>query len=130
MPPYLTFVTRFSQLLFERKFAEAERILERLASKMHKKDASINDYNQGYLRALKGILSTQRSNSDNYAFFPNLNLNDKDAMKKYHREFLESSRNKFHKDYDRGFFSALADFLRVILKMELNQTKDVSGGSD
>ncbi len=115
MPISRVFVTRFFQLVTNRRFAEAERVLERIKLKVQE-----TEWNKGYFQALNGILLTQRSNEDQYAFLPNLDLNNENELKKYRREFLKQARNKIHADYDRGFFSAWADYMRVSIKMRKN----------
>ncbi|RLI40183.1 hypothetical protein DRO59_09860, partial [Candidatus Bathyarchaeota archaeon] len=104
-------VTRFFQLIVNRQFAEAERELERLRQKMHK-----TEWNRGYYRALHGMLLARRSNSDQYIFFSKIDLNDKQILQNYRREFLNHVRNGLHGDYDRGFFSAWADCMRILSK--------------
>jgi hypothetical protein len=79
---------------------------------MHK-----TNWNKGYYKALYGILLAQKSNRDQYAFFPKINFNDKQTLQGYKREFLSHVKNKLHGDYDRGFFSAWADCMRVLAKM-------------
>lgn len=114
MPISRVFVTRFFQLATRRRFAEAERVLERIKLKVQE-----TEWNRGYFEALNGILLAQKSNDD-YAFLSNLDLNKEDELKKYRREFLKQSRNKIHADYDRGFFSAWADYMRVSIRMREN----------
>ena len=114
MPISKIFVTRFFQLVDGRRFAEAERVLERIRLK-----TSETEWNSGYLHALDGILFSQKSN-DSYAFLNNLNLKDEKALKKFKKEFLSESRNKIHADYDRGFFSAWADYMRISIKALAN----------
>jgi len=104
--------TRFYQLTLERRFAEAERMLERLKDKTRK-----NEWNRGYLQALNGMIVTKKSNDERYAFLANLDLENEEDIKKNRREFLNQIRCDFHTDYDRGFFMAWADLLRVILKV-------------
>jgi len=113
MPVSSVFVTRFFQLVTKRQFAEAERVLERLKKRMQR-----TEWNRGYFRALRGILLARKSNDDRYAFLSTLNFNDKEVLQNYRREFLRNARDRIHADYDRGFFSAWADFMRVLLKME------------
>ena len=115
MPISRVFVTRFFQLVTGRRFAEAERILERIRLRVQE-----TEWNRGYFQSLNGILLAQKSNDDQYAFLPNLDFNDEDELKKYRREFLKQARNKIHADYDRGFFSAWADYMRVSIKMRKN----------
>jgi hypothetical protein len=117
MPIPLAFVTRFFQLVTRRRFAEAERILERLKGKVSK-----TEWNTGYFQALYGILLARRSN-DPYVFLSNLDFGDKDKLRNYRRDFLKHARNRLHSDYDRGFFSAWADYMRILSKMDLNAAK-------
>jgi len=107
------FVTRFFQLVSTRQFAEADRVLERLKQKMQ-----MNERNRGYFQALYGMLLAQRNNDDRYAFLSNLNMNDKKQLKSYRLEFLRQSQHRLHADYDRGFFSAWADYMRILPELE------------
>jgi len=113
MPISAILATQYFQLVAKRQFAEAERILERMKLKAEK-----TERNRGYLQALHGILLSNKSNNDQYTFLSNINLNDKAALEKHRREFLKHSRNGLHSEYDRGFFSAWADFTRILLKLE------------
>jgi len=115
MPISRVFVTRFFQLVTKRQFAEAERILERIKLKVQE-----TEWNRGYFQALNGILLAQKSNDDQYAFLPSIDFNNENELKKYRREFLKQATNKIHADYDRGFFSAWADYMRISVKMREN----------
>ncbi len=125
MPVPLVLITRLFQLVSERKFAEAERTLERITVRMEKGGQS--EYNVGYLRALEGIILTSRSGSETFEFFGSLDLNDVGALRRYHKEFLNSTKSRFHGDYDRGYFSALADYMRVVLRTAQSSAKTESG---
>jgi hypothetical protein len=114
MPVPQALVTRFFQLIVARQFTEAERELERLKQKMHK-----TEWNRGYFRALYGIYLSRKTNGDAYAFFPKLDLTDKAALHSYKREFLDHVGSKLHGDYDRGFFSAWADCMRVLGRLDI-----------
>jgi len=108
------YVTRFFQLVTTRQFAEAERILERLKQKIQ-----MSERNRGYFQALYGMFLAQRNNDDRYVFLSNLNMKDKKEFQTYRREFLRQSERRLHADYDRGFFSAWADYMRILPKLEL-----------
>jgi len=112
MPIPSALVTRFFQLLVNRQFTEAERELERLKQRMQK-----TEWNRGYFRALYGMFLSRKANGDSYAFFPRLDLDDKTALRGYRREFLDHVRNRLHGDFDRGFFSAWADCMRVLSRI-------------
>jgi hypothetical protein len=124
MPVPSALVTRYFQLVVNRQFAEAERELERVKQKMHK-----TEWNRGYFRALYGMLLTRRSNNNNdsYAFFSKLDLNDKAALHGYRREFLDHVKNRLHGDFDRGFFSAWADCMRVLSRIDVADVPNAYG---
>ncbi len=121
MPMPSIYVTRFFQLITVRRFAEAERVLLRLRQKK-----STTEWNTGYFQALKGMLLAQRSNDDRYVFLSNVNFKNQDELQNYRREFLKQSRNKLHADYDRGYFTAWASYMRVLAKLEFATDKTKS----
>ena len=57
--------------------------------------------------------------NDNYAFFSKLDLSDKPNLHAYRKEFLEHMRNGLHGDFDRGYFSAWADCMRILTRMDI-----------
>ncbi len=115
MPIPQALVTRYFQLIANRQFAEGQRELERIKQKMQK-----TEWNRGYFRALYGMLLSRRSNVDIYALFPKLDLSDKVALQAYRREFIAHSRNGLHGDFDRGYFSAWADCMRVLARLDIS----------
>jgi len=110
MPISKIFVVRFFQLLRGRRFAEAERVLERIRQKTNK-----TEWNTGYLHALEGVHLAQKSN-DSYAFLTKLNFEDEKELKKSRKEFLKEYKNKIYSDYDRGFFAAWADYMLISVR--------------
>jgi hypothetical protein len=117
MPVPQALVTRYFQLVAQRQFTEAERELERVKQKMQK-----TEWNRGYFRALFGMLLSRRTANDSYSFFAKIDLTDKLALNNYRREFLDHTRNGLHGDFDRGFFSAWADCMRVLSRLEISAT--------
>ena len=111
------FVVRFFQLLKGRRFAEAERVLERIRQKTNE-----TEWNSGYLHALDGIVLATKSN-DSYAFIKNLNLEDEKSLRKNRKEFLKEYKNKVHSDFDRGFFAAWADYMLISVREVDNSKK-------
>jgi hypothetical protein len=118
MPIASALVTHFFQLIANKKFAGAARELEKIKQKMHK-----TEWNRGYFRALSGILLSKR-NKDNYSFCSNLDFENIQTLKKYRREFLGHVRNSLHGDFDRGFFSAWADCMRIISQLPISNKKE------
>ena len=91
MPISKVFVVRFIQLLKARRFAEAERVLERI-----KDSTNSTEWNSGYTYALEGALVTQKSN-DSYSFLGNLDLEDEKSLRKNRKEFLKEYKNNSDK---------------------------------
>jgi len=116
MPISPALVTRFFQLMTNRQFAEAERELERLS-----KDVKKNEFNSGFLKALSGMILAHRSDDDQYTFISKANFKDKSELTKYRREFSKHGKNKLHSDYDRGFFKAWTEYMRVLIRLEENK---------
>ena len=117
MPISKIFVVRFFQLVKARRFAEAERVLERIRLKTNE-----TEWNSGYLHALDGILLAQKS-GDAYSFIKNVNFEDENELKKFRKEFLKEYKNKIHADFDRGFFAAWADYMLTSKKALANTEK-------
>ena len=114
MPIQQALVTRYFQLVVNRQFAEAQRELERVKQKMQK-----TEWNRGYFRALYGMyLSLKNRATDDYSFFLKIDLTDKVNLHAYRKEFLDHMRNGLHGDFDRGYFSAWADCMRILTRME------------
>ena len=114
MPIAQALVTRYFQLIVNRQFTEAERELERIKQKMRK-----TEWNRGYFRALYGMYLTRKNTSDDYAFFSKIDFSDKVALDSYRKEFLAHMGNSLHGDFDRGYFSAWADCMRIISRMNI-----------
>ena len=125
MPVSSALVTRFFQLLVNRRFAEAERELERIKQKMHK-----TEWNRGYFRGLYGMLIARKSNNDDYAFLSKLNLDDKNVLRNHRKEFQGHVKSKLDGDFDRGFFSAWAKFMLVLSKLAVNNPEAKSEMSE
>lgn len=124
MPVPATLVTRYFQLITSRQFTEAERELDRIKQKMQK-----TEWNRGYFRALYGMLLSRKANGDSYAFFPKLDLSDKAALHAYRREFLDHVGSKLHGDFDRGYFSAWADCMRVLSRLNIADFPNANGAT-
>ena len=117
-------VTRFFQLIREKKFAEAERQLQRLKQKLEE-----NEWNQGYFKALTGMLISAKSNNDMYSFLSKINGKDGKILKEYRKEFIKQVNNRLREEYDRGFFSAWADYIRVLIRIH-RKVQKVERASD
>ena len=124
MPIPKTLVTQYFQLLVNRQFTEAERKLEQIKQKMQK-----TDWNRGYFRALYGMSLSRKSSNDNYSLFSKLDFSDKVALHAYRREFLEHTNNGLHGDFDKGYFSAWSECMRILARLEI-PSATASNGKD
>ena len=125
MPIPQALVTRYFQLLVSRQFTEAERELERLKQKMQK-----TEWNRGYFRALYGMYLSRKNNNDASALFSKLDLSDTEALHGYRREFLDHMQNGLHGDFDRGYFSAWADCMRILIRMNIPSAQSSNSTDD
>jgi ribosomal protein S17E len=107
MPISKIFVVKFFQLVKTRRFAEAERVLERIKQKTNE-----TEWNKGYIHALDGIVLAQKSN-DTYAFLNNIDFTQEKDLKRFRKEFLKEYKNKIHSDFDRGYYAAWADYMLI-----------------
>ena len=65
------------------------------------------------------IFHAKTAATDDYAFFSKIDFSDTAALHNYRKEFLEHMRNGLHGDFDRGYFSAWADCMRILTRMEI-----------
>jgi len=77
------------------------------------------EWNRGYFRALYGMFLSRKANGDSYALFSKMDLNDKTTLNGFRHEFQEHVRSRLHGDFDRGFFSAWADCMRVLSRITI-----------
>jgi hypothetical protein len=110
-PVKKAYIVRFFQLITAKQLAEAERELQRIKEKIER-----TEWNHGYYRALQGMLLSRRNNNDHYSFFTNLDPVDKHALQNFRRDFQERMESRLYADYDRGYFSAWADYMRLLMR--------------
>jgi hypothetical protein len=83
--------------------------------------------NRGYFQALYGMLLTMKNN-DRYSFLSTADLNNKKHLKDYRREFLSHMESRLHDEYDRGYFEAWSDYMKILPRIEaptpLNSNKN------
>jgi len=99
-------VAEFIDYLLDRRFSDAERSLDAV------KACSFGDeeYKEGYVKAMEGLLLTVRS-GDERDF---LNKNDftPDTLKDYRNEFKEFASSTIRTSWDSGYFDAWADLMQ------------------
>ncbi|UCE95364.1 MAG: hypothetical protein JSV51_06445 [Candidatus Bathyarchaeota archaeon] len=115
---------RYFQLVNNRQLTEAQRQLQRIKQKARK-----TQWDDGYCEALQGLLLAQKTNGNQYTFLQNLNSKDITTIRQHREDFLKHVNNRFQEDYDRGFFSAWADYTQLLIKTIIDSTSgnDVEG---
>ena len=103
----------YFKLLLERKVNEAERELSRIRDEKRIEGGRSSEWREGFLKALEGLLLVQKNPDDKYLFF-NKNQFTKRDLRDLRRRFLKHSENELHADYDRGYFSCMAEYAKAL----------------
>ena len=111
MPESRTFETKFFQHLSSKRFAEAEREFTQI-----RKGTPKTEWNRGYTNALDGMLLAKRSNDARPLFLLKIDQNNRKELQMYQKEFSKNAKDDLYSEFDRGFFSAWANFLSFLLK--------------
>jgi len=112
-----TVVEKYFILIGERRISEAERELQAIREK-----SDSSQWEKGYVKALEGLLLTQKSTSDKYIYLARVNLNGESA-KNLKMEFTQHASNELHGEYDRGYFKALLDYVDTLERNALWNNK-------
>ena len=99
-------VIMFFDNLLERKFTDAERELENLKEKKFPDE----EYQNGYVNALEGLLLSVRS-GDERDFYNRPSINGK-SQDDYIKEFKGFRKLPVRTQFDQGYFSAWTDILQ------------------
>ena len=94
--------------ILDRNLAAAERVLMDIRQSV--KDSA---WEQGYINAMEGILVAQRSGDTRYVFLSRVDLNDRRTVEEARRYFQVEAKNLLQGEFDRGFFSAWSEFMRI-----------------
>ena len=94
--------------ILERNLAAAERTLAEVGKIM--KDTK---WEWGYFNALEGMLVAERSSDTRYIYLSRLDLKNPKKIDEARKCFQTEARNPLEGEFDRGFFSAWFEFLRV-----------------
>ena len=97
-------VASFISNVLDRKFSDAERALEQVK----KRKFGEENYREGYIKALEGILLSSRSGDERD--FLNKASNTPEDLKNHKKEFKEFTSKPIKSEFDDGYFSAWQDF--------------------
>jgi hypothetical protein len=104
-------VLRFFEKMLDRRFSDAERILNLLRNWDFQEE-----FKKGYIHALEGMLLSSKSGDDR-DFFNKFNMLKKD-YDKYKQVFKKNILNGNHTIFDQGFFSAWFDLIQYYSKID------------
>lgn len=105
-------IVSYMDKLLDRKFTDAERALEQVKERKFGED----EYREGYIKALEGILISSRSGDERD--FLNKAANTTEELKKYKAEFKAFTTKPIKSQFDDGYFSAWKDFLTYRMNQE------------
>lgn len=102
-------VNRVLKLLIERKLKDAGKALEKLELTMAEKE-----WSKGYFNALQGMSLALKSKDFRYVYLNQITTDDSKKIDDIRKKFLKQAQNSLHKDFDKGFFSAWSDYLKLL----------------
>lgn len=102
-------VNEYFKLIVERNLAAAERTLLEI-----RKTTKEAEWERGYLNALEGMLVAERSGDTRYVYLSRLDLKNHKKIEEARKTFQMEARNVLEGEFDRGFFSAWSEFLRMV----------------
>jgi hypothetical protein len=99
----------FFDAVIERRFSDADKALEEVRNRKNPNP----EFQDGYIKALEGILTSARS-GDERDFFNRIS-NTEEGLDKQSRDFREILLKGRPKPFDLGFFSAWSDLVHYRL---------------
>jgi hypothetical protein len=99
----------FFDAVIERRFSDADKALEEVRNRKNPNP----EFQDGYIKALEGILTSARS-GDERDFFNRVS-NTEEGLDKQSRDFREILLKGRPKPFDLGFFSAWSDLVHYRL---------------
>jgi hypothetical protein len=113
----LLLVNRVLNLLLDRKLTDAGKLLEKLELTMEQ-----NEWSKGYFNALQGMSLALKSKDSRYAYLNQIPTDDDKKIEDIRKNFLKQAKNSLQKEFDKGFFSAWSDYLKL-LKTNIAKTR-------
>ena len=100
----------YFRLLLKREITSAERQLEHIENNLQD-----GDLEKGYLTALKGILASVKTKSSRDSLVHQV-IGDRKKASSVIKDFNKRSKTRWESDFDKGYFTAWKDYLKVIIK--------------
>ncbi len=99
----------FFDAVIERRFSDADKALEEVRTRKLPNP----EFQDGYIKALEGILTSARSGDERDYF--NRSINTEEGLEKQSKDFKEILQKGRPKPFDMGFFSAWSDLVHYRL---------------
>ncbi len=99
-------VNTFFTLLARGKWAAADRALDKMRQYSGK-----TQWQKGYLNALEGMIISLQESASQTSYIHQINPEKADQLR---RTFQQQARTKLHDDFDRGYFTAWADYAQTL----------------
>jgi len=107
---------KFFESLVQGRLKESEKNFERIIIG----EGMDSEKKRGYIKALEGLLLTLKSSDDKYLYFAKESFDD-DTLHKLEKEFTDHINDPLRSEYDRGYFSALVDYIKILKKRPLKE---------
>ncbi|MDQ1280087.1 MAG: hypothetical protein QG670_1349 [Thermoproteota archaeon] len=114
-------IANYLQHLNQRDFADAERELETIGKEM-----KTTPWHKGYCNALEGMFISLKSNDSRYLYISRVNLDNEKKLDELQRQFARMSKSSLQEDFDRGFFAAWVEYLKI-LRSSRSDAKSLNG---
>ncbi len=115
-----TLTTRYIGLLNERKMTEADKVMEKIREGLK----SI-PWHRGYYNALEGIATALKSKDNQYLYINRIDPKNKKKINQVQKEFSKQSRSPLQGDFDKGYFTAWLEYIRI-LKLREKDTEPLN----
>ena len=104
-----TLTTRYIEFLNERKMSEADKVREKIREGLKSTPGD-----RGYYNALEGIATALKSKDSQYLYINRIDPKDKKRLNQLQKEFSMQSQSPLQGDFDKGYFTAWLEYLRIL----------------
>jgi hypothetical protein len=106
-------IQRYMVLLNNRQMSEAEKILLQIKERL-----KTTQWDHGFYNALEGIFAAFRAKDNPYYYATKIDPSDTKKLRRLRKEFLQESINPLQNEFDQGFFSAWAEFVKELQRLK------------
>jgi hypothetical protein len=71
-------------------------------------------WHRGYYNALDGIAAALRSKDNQYLYINRIDPKNKKKINQVQKEFSKQSRSHLQGDFDKGYFTAWLEYIRIL----------------